>query len=153
MDKSRLIIVLSPNIMYEVVQMKKHRNSKQRQIILDAVKARCDHPTADQIYLDVRMQDDKISRGTVYRNLGILSEYGQLTNVKVPAADRYDSRTDLHYHVFCTGCGKVFDAPLIYCRKYDEQVADETGFKIKRHRMVFEGLCPECLKSTSANQE
>ena len=54
--------------------MKKQRNSKQRQLVLDAVLDRCDHPTADQIYLDVRAKDDKISRGTVYRNLGILSE-------------------------------------------------------------------------------
>ena len=94
--------------------MKKQRNSKQRRIILDAVTARCDHPTADQIYLDVRAIDGKISRGTVYRNLGILSENEEITNVKVPAADRYDSRCDRHYHIFCTGCGRVFDAPLSY---------------------------------------
>lgn len=124
--------------------MKKQRNSKQRQIVLDAVLTRCDHPTADQIYLDVRAKDDRISRSTVYRNLGVLSEDGQITNVKVPAADRYDARRDLHYHLFCTGCGKVFDAPLNYHPEYDEQVARETGFRISRHRVVFEGLCPEC---------
>ena len=99
--------------------MKKQRNSKQRRIILDAVTARCDHPTADQIYLDVRAIDGKISRGTVYRNLGILSENEEITNVKVPAADRYDSRCDRHYHIFCTGCGRVFDAPLPYRADYD----------------------------------
>ena len=47
--------------------MKQQRKSRQRQMILDAVMTRCDHPTADQIYLDVRAEDDKISRGTVYR--------------------------------------------------------------------------------------
>ena len=56
--------------------MKQQRNSRQRQMVLDAVSTRCDHPTADQIYLDVRSKDDKISRGTVYRNLGVLSEDG-----------------------------------------------------------------------------
>ena len=124
--------------------MKKRRNSKQRQVILDAVMSRCDHPNADQIYLDVREKDDKISRGTVYRNLGILSDDGELTNVKVPAADRYDSRLDKHYHIFCTGCSKVFDAPLSYHGQYDEQIEKETGFQISRHRMIFEGLCPDC---------
>ena len=113
-------------------------------MILDAVMTRCDHPTADQIYLDVRAKDDKISRGTVYRNLGILSEKDEITNVKVPAADRYDSRLDRHYHIFCTGCGKVFDAPLKYREQYDEQIEKETGFKINRHRLIFEGLCAEC---------
>lgn len=124
--------------------MKSHRNSKQRQVILDAVRSRCDHPSADQIYLDVRARDDKISRGTVYRNLGILSETGEILNVKVPAADRYDSRVDKHYHIYCTGCGKTFDAPLDYHFEYDKQVADATGFQISRHRLVFEGLCQEC---------
>ena len=41
--------------------MGKQRNSRQREIILDAVMAREDHPTADQIYLDVRQMDEKIS--------------------------------------------------------------------------------------------
>ena len=126
--------------------MRQQRNSKQRQLVLDAVQTRCDHPTADQIYLDVRAKDERISRGTVYRNLGVLSEDGQITNVKVFAADRFDSRLDRHYHLVCTGCGKVFDAPLEYHMEYDAQIAEETGFRIDRHRMIFEGLCPECVK-------
>ncbi len=124
--------------------MKKQRNSRQRKLILDIVASRHDHPTADQIYLDVRTQDSKISRGTVYRNLGILSENGEIANVKVPAADRYDSRLDRHYHMFCTGCKRVFDVPLEYQEQYDEQVEKETGYKISRHRLFFEGLCQEC---------
>ncbi len=124
--------------------MRKQRNSKQRQMIIDAVTSRCDHPTADQIYLDVRAKDDKISRGTVYRNLGILSKNDEITNVKVPAADRYDSRIDRHYHIFCTNCDKVFDAPLGYHAEYDTQMEQETGFRIDRHRLIFEGLCPDC---------
>lgn len=124
--------------------MKIRRHSRQRKIILDSVANRHDHPTADQIYLDVRKKDPKISRGTVYRNLGILSESQEITNVKVPAADRYDSRLDRHYHIFCTGCGKVFDAPLCYHTEYDERISQETGFQIDRHRLIFEGLCPAC---------
>lgn len=120
------------------------RNSRQRQMILNAVMSRHDHPTADQIYMDVRADDERISRGTVYRNLGILSEDGQIANVKVPAANRYDCRTDRHYHLFCTGCERVFDAPLEYEEKYDAQIAQKTGFKIHRHQLIFEGLCPEC---------
>ena len=126
--------------------MKTRRNSKQRQLVLEAVKARCDHPTADQIYLDVRARDDKISRGTVYRNLGLLSDEGQISQVRVPEADRYDLRQDRHYHLFCTGCGRVFDAPMPYHAEYDDQVGEETGFRVSRHRLVFEGLCPHCVK-------
>lgn len=129
--------------------MKKQRNSKQRQMILETVMKRNDHPTADQIYIDVRAKNDKISRGTVYRNLGILSENEEITNVKVPAADRYDSRRDRHYHIYCTCCGKTSDAPLSYHTDYDKKIEQETGFRIKRHRLIFEGLCPDCINKNN----
>ena len=63
--------------------MKQLRNTRQRQLVLDAVRARRDHPSADQIYLDVRAVDGRISRGTVYRNLSILEESGEILHVKV----------------------------------------------------------------------
>ena len=126
--------------------MKGKRTTRQRQLVLAAVRARADHPTADQIFLDAREADGKISRGTVYRNLGILSASGQISNVKVPAADRFDSRLDRHYHLFCTCCGRVFDAPVSYREEIDAQVENDTGFQISRHRTVFEGLCPDCIK-------
>lgn len=132
--------------------MKQQRNSRQRQMILDAVVSRCDHPTADQIYLDVRAKDERISRGTVYRNLGILSEDGLVTNVKVPAADRYDFRLDRHYHLFCVNCGRVLDAPMPYHDEYDAQIIRETGFQVNRHRIIFEGLCSACAEKANSEK-
>lgn len=38
------------------------RNTKQRKLVLDAVRQSYNHPTADEIYNVVRAQDDKISR-------------------------------------------------------------------------------------------
>lgn len=126
--------------------MKQRRNTKQKKLILDAVKAHNDHPSADAIYLDVRSHDDKISRGTVYRNLKLLSDNGELTQVELPAADRFDSRTDRHYHLVCVRCGKVCDAPIDYHSEYDQKAEEESGFLITRHQTVFEGICPECQK-------
>ena len=57
--------------------MKQQRNSRQRQLVLATVKEHTDHPTADEIYLEARMSDDKISRGTVYRNLNLLAQTGK----------------------------------------------------------------------------
>ena len=124
--------------------MKQTRDTKQRRLVLEAVRSRCDHPSADEIYIDVREKDGKISRGTVYRNLNVLSQSGEIRHIKVPAADRYDVRLDNHYHMFCVGCGTVIDAPLCYNEDFDKEVERDTGFKIERHRTVFEGLCPKC---------
>lgn len=124
--------------------MKQRRNTKQRKLVLDAVQVRQDHPSADSIYLDVRRRDDKVSRGTVYRNLKLLAEKGEITHVKVPATDRFDLRTDQYYHLFCVGCGAVFDAPIPYNETHDKEAAAESGFQIQRHRTFFEGLCSAC---------
>ena len=123
------------------------KNTKQRGLVLDAVRARRDHPSADDISLDVQQKDPRISRGTVYRNLSVLVENGDIMHVKVPAADRFDLRLDKHYHLICTECGKVVDADIPYCEEYDRRVGEQTGFTVERHRTVFEGLCPECRKN------
>ena len=124
--------------------MKGKRTTRQRLQVLKAVRARRDHPTADQIYLDVRREDGKISRGTVYRNLAELAAQGEITHARLPGADRYDLRQDQHYHLYCTRCGQVVDAPISYRPEDDAAVEQATGFRIARHRLVFEGLCPAC---------
>lgn len=120
------------------------RDTKQRKLVLRAVRARCDHPTAEQIFEDVHAADARISHGTVYRNLNFLAEEGLVAHVRVPGADRYDLRTDLHYHMFCVKCKKVIDAPYPYKDVLDEETMRLSGFEIIRHRLIFEGICPEC---------
>ena len=56
--------------------------------------------------------DDKISCGTVCRNLGRLTADGQICHVRVPGTDRYDSRTDMHNHLNCMQCGTAVDTPF-----------------------------------------
>lgn len=66
------------------------RNTKQRKLVLDAVRQSYNHPTADEIYNAVRAQDDKISRGTVYRNLNLLADAGEILSIKTPGGSRFD---------------------------------------------------------------
>lgn len=126
--------------------LKPQRDTRQRREVLDEVMGRCDHPAADDIYLSLHGTDPKISKGTVYRNLNLLSDNEEITHVRVPGADRYDSRLENHYHMICMVCGKVVDAPIDYASEFDIKAASKTGFIINRHRTVFEGICPECGK-------
>lgn len=120
------------------------RETRQRRLVLQAVQSRCDHPSAEQIYEDVHAANPNISQGTVYRNLNCLSDDGVICHVRVPGADRYDLRTDLHYHIFCVKCKKVIDAPYSYKEYLDEETMQQSGFEIIRHRLIFEAICPEC---------
>lgn len=126
--------------------MKSRRDTRQKNLVLSAVRGRSDHPTAEQIYEDVHKIDDKISKGTVYRNLNLMSESGEVYHVKVSGADRFDLTTESHYHIICLKCGKVIDAPIDYVGEFDCLTEEKTGYKILRHTMVFEGFCPDCMK-------
>lgn len=128
--------------------MNNRRNTKQKALVYETVMKNCNHPNADEVYEEIHKNNPSISKGTVYRNLNLLSENGEIKQVKVPGISRYDNRLDNHYHVVCRLCQKVLDVPLKYQDEFDAKVAEDMGFKIERHRTVFEGICPDCLKSS-----
>ena len=123
------------------------RNSQQRTLIAGIMKDNFGHPTADEVYEKARAQDPHISRGTVYRNLSLLTKRGEVRRLTMPDnPDHYDCRTDNHYHVLCRACGKVFDTPISYNEMYNDISKSMPGFETERHRLLFIGLCPDCAK-------
>lgn len=123
------------------------RNTKQRKIVLNAVRSRCDHPSVEQIYNAVHKVDESISLGTVYRNLNILADNHQITRVSYGNADKYDLRVDRHNHFVCEKCGKVTDAEIEYNRHFDG-LKTRGGFFITAHQTVYTGICSDCLEKT-----
>lgn len=122
------------------------RNTKQRQTILDSVRSRCDHPTAEQIYNQVKNLDGRISLGTVYRNLQLLAESGEILAVRIPnGPDRFDLTVRNHDHFICKKCGSVSDI-VINTTDNNETFISKEGFIIDSKQTVFSGFCPECSK-------
>ena len=84
--------------------------SRQRQIIKDFLITRKDHPTADTVYMNVRNEHPNISLGTVYRNLSLLADLGEIQRLRFgDGVDHYDADTSEHYHFICTKCGSIID--------------------------------------------
>ena len=78
------------------------KHSKQRDSILEFLAARKDHPTADVVYMNVREQLPNISLGTVYRNLTLLSDLGEILRLRVgDGTDHFDADTSPHNHFVC----------------------------------------------------
>ncbi|WP_218971881.1 Fur family transcriptional regulator [Raoultibacter phocaeensis] len=121
------------------------RNTIQRALVLEAVQALHEHPTSADVYEAVRTKHPNISRATVYRNLGVLAERGDVLRVEVAGgADRYDFFNKPHYHAQCSCCGQIFDIDMPYRFDLADEVTDAHGFKIEGHHIMFEGLCPAC---------
>ena len=65
--------------------------SRQREAIKDFLAHSHEHPTADIVYMNLRESFPNISLGTVYRNLSLLSEMGQIQKISMKdGADRFD---------------------------------------------------------------
>jgi len=121
------------------------RETRQREAILNVLRSADSHPTADWIYDEVRKAIPNISKGTVYRNLKILRETGEISELNLSGTvSRFEGRQENHYHFRCEKCGRVFDLDEPVNNELDERVARKTGFKISYHQLEFRGLCKDC---------
>lgn len=124
------------------------KGTKQRETILKALRSMTCHPTVDWIYEEVRKEIPNISLGTVYRNLKLLRESGEILEIDLSGTfSRFDGNPQNHYHFRCEKCGRVFDVDEPVNKQMDERVAQKTGLKISHHRLEFRGLCKECQKA------
>ena len=119
------------------------KKSKQRDAIIKFLMTRKDHPTADMVYMNIKEEFPKISLGTVYRNLALLSERGEILKLSYEGgADHYDACTDPHYHFMCQECGAVIDlemAPID--EKLNEIASENFPGKITQNIVYFKGIC------------
>ena len=119
--------------------------SKQRELIMEAILSNPVHPTADFIYNHLRADSPTISLGTVYRNLNLLSEHNIIHKIAIPnGSDRFDFRTDEHYHIICEKCSAVLDVELNELHELDKQIEAQTSFSVTGHSIIISGLCKNC---------
>jgi Fur family peroxide stress response transcriptional regulator len=124
------------------------RNTKQREAILKTLRKTRSHPTADQIYNDVRNEIPNISKGTIYRNLQVLEEEGAISELGLNGTQsRYEIKQGSHYHFKCEKCGQVFDLDEPVDKEMDERISRKTGFKVNYHQTEFRGICKDCQQT------
>ncbi len=130
--------------------MQKEKNlrmTRQRKVILEELRKLNTHPSADEIYEVVGHRLPRISLGTVYRNLEVLSELGEIQKLELSGLlKRFDWNTKKHYHIRCVRCSRVDDAPIAPLNKLDNELYGATVFEIIGHNLEFTGLCPECSR-------
>ncbi len=130
------------------------RMTRQRKIILEELRRVNNHPSAEEIYDRVRAHLPRISLGTVYRNLEVLSELGEIQKLEYAGSiNRFDGDPKKHYHIRCMDCGRVDDAPIAPLNQIENNLYDATVFTIVGHRLEFIGFCPQCATRHQPPQE
>ena len=129
--------------------MQKIRYSKQREAIKSFLLDRKDHPTAEVVYINIKKEYPNISLGTVYRNLTLLSNIGEIVRLQTgDGVDHFDATTTPHYHFICKRCDNVIDLDIDEKTINDiNKKANKTfNGKIDNHTMYFYGICKKCLE-------
>jgi Fur family transcriptional regulator, peroxide stress response regulator len=123
------------------------RKSRQREAIMRVLMSTTSHPTAEWLYEEVKKEIPNVSLGTVYRNLKLLQERGEILELEQTGHyRRFDGNSANHYHFRCGECGRVFDIDEPLVQGMEERVERKTGFQVWHHRLEFRGLCRDCQK-------
>lgn len=121
------------------------RNTIQRILVLEAVRKLKSHATAEQIYDEIARAHPTVSRATVYRNLNLLAELGEIRRLEIPgSADCFDHIAARHCHVQCRECGRVFDVDMEFVTGLESRIRDTHGFEVSDYDILFHGTCPDC---------
>ena len=103
------------------------------------------HVTADEVYEAIAKEHPSIGKATVYRNLNVLAEEGEILRVEIPdGADRFDFTLDPHYHVRCVKCGDVSDVDIDVIPNMLDRIRDTHGMQFLSSDVLFKGICPKC---------
>lgn len=123
------------------------RNTIQRDIIMKVIQ-RLNHPTAEELYNEIKKTYSNFSIATVYRNLKFLTKLGHINKITIGSTvDHYDINTDKHYHLLCNKCNQVSDVLIHYQKSLDKEVSTSNLIKVYDHQLIFNGLCKECLNN------
>ncbi len=119
--------------------------TRQREAVLQVIREREDHPTANDIFAAARRRLPGISYATVYNSLRFLKEAGLVHEIKFgDSASRYDRETDRHDHALCSQCGKLVDFDLPQAAALMKAAARRSKFKAESVHLTLKGVCPDC---------
>jgi len=125
-----------------MITNKKERLTNQKRVILEYLKNTKSHPSAKEVYFEVKKKLPQISLGTVYRILNQLKEKGEVKEI-LSEVSHFDGDLTPHSHFVCQKCKKIFDVfeeiPELKNKKL------KVG-EIKDYQIIFYGLCQKCKK-------
>lgn len=115
----------------------------QRLAILHLLEGNVHHPTAEEIYKQLKIQYPSLSLATVYNTLDVLARFGELQEVRIRTEKRhFDPNPAPHGHFLCRICDSIFDfdagMPGV------QAPGDVNGYLIEGSTLYLYGICPGC---------
>ena len=123
------------------------KHFRKRDAILAYLRSTDQHPSAETVYANLKMQIPDLSLGTVYRNISLFKQQGLIVSLgTVKGVERYDGNVDPHVHFVCTECGTVSDLHALHVpEELNAAVAREAGAMVDHCHLTFPGRCHDCV--------
>ena len=125
------------------------KHFKKRDAIYNCLRMSKAHPSAEELFTQLKPQIPDLSIGTVYRNLTLFKQQGLATSVAtVKGIERFDANTAPHVHFICSHCDAVLDLDEI-CVPEQLKAAVETssGCLVEGCQLSFTGTCENCINN------
>jgi Fur family transcriptional regulator, peroxide stress response regulator len=121
------------------------RLTPQRVELVRLIAASDGHPSAGQLYTNIKGKFPTMSLATVYKTLALLKEMGQVLEIDLRDDSHYDgNRPQPHPHLICIKCNRIIDGEADLDQLPIKSLEQASGYKILRSQVSFYGLCPDC---------
>ena len=128
--------------------------SRQREAVLNYLRSTKSHPTAEKVYSTVRKEFPRVSLGTIYRNLSLLAERGEILRFSCgDGVEHFDAVTRPHNHFICRQCGSIIDIEEKVVESMGEPAEENFSGKIESYEIYFHGVCEQCLSKNKNKGE
>ncbi|GCE49003.1 Fur family ferric uptake transcriptional regulator [Thermosporothrix hazakensis] len=110
--------------------------------------------TIDDLWQEMRQEEPKLGRATVYRSIEKLVNLGLLDRVEFADGTHHyrvcgDSH---HHHLTCTQCRRVVEVDICLPEEQFAAIRDQTNFKIEGHTLSLFGRCKDCQTTNDSKQ-
>jgi Fur family peroxide stress response transcriptional regulator len=103
------------------------------------------HPSARELYTQIKYQFPTMSHATVYKTLALLKDMNQVLEIDLRDDSHYDgNRPQPHPHLICIQCNKIMDGEMSLDQEALRNLEQVSGYKILRPQISLYGLCPDC---------
>ena len=121
------------------------KRSKQRDAILSLLKNVYCHPTADWLHTQLKKDFPGIGIATVYRNLNLLLEMGEIIKLDVgDGVDHFDSNINEHCHFICNKCRSVIDIDVPSSSLLKAEAENCNDISVTNCSLFLYGNCSNC---------
>ena len=112
--------------------------SAQRVAVASYVLHTHDHPSAEEVFAQVRKRFPMVSRGTIYNTLNLFVEKGLLRGFSMTGGHAvFDANVESHHHFIDERTGKIYDVPWDEIRVSD--VSKLRDFDVSEYQVVLRG--------------